>query len=204
MDVNRRPQWGRWVLRVRWLVCWPLSSAVSLGTFIGWRPAFEFWLPFPAIVFLLSFRLERPMVQRAPEVKIDMMGVFLAASAIILISLGFNNPEPVGGFWVLPPAQCAVPGGESSRSVSGTPPIFIVVAVSSIGQAFLMWTHRRQETGKTPLLALDVYGLTERERGRRSTRCLLSWRWSTALNFTDALCTSRSCKVVRLSLQRLP
>jgi len=34
-------------------------------------------------------------------------------------------------------------------------PILIVIGVV-LGQAFLMWTHKRQEAGKTPLLALQV------------------------------------------------
>lgn len=60
-----------------------------LGTFIGWRPAFGILIAVSAIVFLLSFRLKQ--TEGRPNVEIDMVGVVLAACAIILISFGFNN-----------------------------------------------------------------------------------------------------------------
>jgi hypothetical protein len=41
------------------------------------------------LVFFLSFRLKPD--QGRPEVQIDIVGVVLAAAAIILISFGFNN-----------------------------------------------------------------------------------------------------------------
>lgn len=117
-----------------------------LGTFIGWRPAFGILVAVSAIVFLLSFRLKT--TDGRPEVKIDMVGVFLAASAIILISFGFNNLNR----WGLGVATASAPFNLLGLSPA---PIFIVVGIV-LGQAFLMWTHRRQEAGKTPLLALDV------------------------------------------------
>src|SRR5215813_2313428 len=60
-----------------------------LGTFIGWRPAFGILIAASALVFLLSFRLKPD--QGRSDVKIDMVGVALAAAAIVLISFGFNN-----------------------------------------------------------------------------------------------------------------
>src|SRR5271165_7005800 len=60
-----------------------------LGTFIGWRPAFGILIVMSALVFFLSFRLKPD--QGRPEVRIDIVGVVLAAAAIILISFGFNN-----------------------------------------------------------------------------------------------------------------
>jgi predicted MFS family arabinose efflux permease len=117
-----------------------------LGTFIGWRPAFGILIAVSAIVFILSFRL-RPDHGR-PEVKIDMVGVVLAASAIILISFGFNNLNR----WGLGLATANAPFDLLGLSPA---PIMIVAGVM-LGQAFLMWTHRRQARGKTPLLALEV------------------------------------------------
>ena len=60
-----------------------------LGTFIGWRPVFGILIGLAAIVFFLSFKLKP--AQGRPEVKIDLMGVVLAAASVILISFGFNN-----------------------------------------------------------------------------------------------------------------
>ncbi len=117
-----------------------------LGTFIGWRPAFGILIVVAAIVFLLSFRLKT--IAGRPEVKIDMVGVLLAASAIILISFGFNNLNR----WGLGVATDNAPFNLLGLSPA---PIFIVVGIV-LGQAFLRWTHKRQESGKTPLLALEV------------------------------------------------
>lgn len=117
-----------------------------LGTFIGWRPAFGILIAVSAIVFLLSFRLKS--VAGREDVKIDMVGVVLAASAIILISFGFNNLNN----WGLGVATANAPFNLLGLSPA---PIFVVVGIV-LGQAFLMWTHRRQTAGGTPLLALDV------------------------------------------------
>jgi MFS family permease len=117
-----------------------------LGTFIGWRPAFGILIAVSAIVFLLSFRLKK--TDGRPDVQIDMVGVLLAACAIILISFGFNNLNR----WGLGIATANAPFSLLGLSPA---PIFIVVGIV-VGQAFLRWTHKRQEAGKTPLLALDV------------------------------------------------
>ena len=117
-----------------------------LGTYIGWRPAFGILIALSVIVFLLSFRLRRD--EGRPEIEIDMVGVVLAASAIILISFGFNNLN----HWGVGIAQTAAPFNIFGLSPA---PIFIVLGIV-LGQAFLMWTHRREEAGKTPLLALAV------------------------------------------------
>src|SRR5262245_34016115 len=53
-----------------------------LGTYVGWRPAFGLLIALSAIVFLLSFRLKRD--EGNPDVQIDMVGVVLAAAAIVL------------------------------------------------------------------------------------------------------------------------
>lgn len=117
-----------------------------LGTYIGWRPAFGILIAASALVFFLSFRLKS--VPGRPEVGIDFVGVVLAATAIILISFGFNNLNR----WGLGLATGGAPFNVLGLSPA---PIFIVVGVM-LGQAFLMWTHRRQPAGKTPLLALEV------------------------------------------------
>lgn len=117
-----------------------------LGTFIGWRPAFGILIAVSAIVFLLSFRLKSS--EGRPEVNIDLIGVLLAASAIVLISFGFNNLNR----WGLGLATINAPFNLFGASPA---PIMVVVGIV-LGQLFLMWTHKRQESGKTPLLALEV------------------------------------------------
>jgi predicted MFS family arabinose efflux permease len=117
-----------------------------LGTYIGWRPAFGILVVASAAVFFLSFRL-KPDHGR-PDVQIDLVGVVLAASAIILISFGFNNLNGWG-------LALATPNAPFDLLGLSPAPVMIVLGIV-LGQAFLLWTHRRQAAGKTPLLALEV------------------------------------------------
>jgi len=117
-----------------------------LGTYVGWRPAFGILIVLSAIVFLLSFRLTPEEGRK--DVGIDLMGVVLAAASILLLSFGFNNLNDWG-------AALAGPGAPFNVLGLSPAPIMIVVGVV-FGQAFFMWTRRRAEGGKTPLLALEV------------------------------------------------
>jgi MFS family permease len=117
-----------------------------LGTYIGWRPAFGILIGVSALVVLLSFRLKPD--QGRPETQIDLVGVVLAAAAIVMISFGFNNLNRWG-------ISLATPNAPFDFVGVSPAPVLIVVGIV-LGQAFLMWTHRRQKAGKTPLLALEV------------------------------------------------
>ncbi|WP_198669068.1 MFS transporter [Elioraea thermophila] len=117
-----------------------------LGTFIGWRPVFGTLIAVSALVFLLSFKL-KPEEGR-PEVGIDVVGVVLAATAIILIGFGFNNLTRWGLGLARPGARFEIVGLSPA-------PIMIVVGVFLL-QAFLTWTRRAQPQGRTPLLDLCV------------------------------------------------
>lgn len=117
-----------------------------LGTYIGWRPAFGILIAVSAIVFLLSLRMKPD--RGRPEVSIDVFGVVLAAASIVLISFGFNNLNR----WGLGLAGLNAPFDVLGLSPA---PIMIVLGVL-LGQAFLVWTRKRQADGKTPLLALEV------------------------------------------------
>ncbi len=117
-----------------------------LGTYIGWRPAFGILIAVSAIVFLLSFRLRS--VPGNADVGIDLTGVVLAASSIILISFGFNNLNGWG---------LALAGPNAPFNLLGLSPAPILIVLGiALGQAFLSWTHRRAAGGKTPLLAIEV------------------------------------------------
>ncbi|MBN8993959.1 MAG: MFS transporter [Rhizobiales bacterium] len=117
-----------------------------LGTYIGWRPVFGLLIAVSALVFLLSFRLKAD--EGRPEVKIDAVGVILAAAAIIFISFGFNN---LNG-WGLVLARPTAPFNLAGLSPA---PAMIVIGIL-LGQGFLMWTRRREAAGLTPLLPLEV------------------------------------------------
>ncbi|MEA2955013.1 MAG: hypothetical protein QOJ58_510 [Alphaproteobacteria bacterium] len=146
-----------------------------LGTYIGWRPVFGLPIAVSAIVFLLSFRLRSD--HGRPDVTIDMVGVVLAAAAILLISFGFNN---LNGWGI----ALATPNAPFSLLGLSPAPILIVVGVV-LGQAFLMWTHKRQQAGRTPLLALEVI---DSPQERAAVYALFSVvALEAALNFTVPL-----------------
>ncbi|MCC8948385.1 MFS transporter [Bradyrhizobium sp. Arg62] len=146
-----------------------------LGTYIGWRPAFGILIAASAIVFILSFRLRAD--RGRPDVQIDLVGVALAASAIILISFGFNNLNRWGLALATPNAPFDLLGASPA-------PIMIVLGVV-LGQAFLSWTHRRQAAGKTPLLALEVIDSPEERSAVYGLFAVVALE--AALNFTVPL-----------------
>ncbi|GGF71848.1 MFS transporter [Azorhizobium oxalatiphilum] len=122
-----------------------------LGTYIGWRPVFGLLIAVSALVFLLSFRLKPD--RGRPNVQIDMVGVLFAASAIILISFGFNNLNR----WGLGFAQAAAP-----FSLFGLSPAPVMIVLGALlGQCFFVWTRAREARGQTPLLPLSVLGSAE-------------------------------------------
>ena len=117
-----------------------------LGTQIGWRPAFGILIVVSVIVLMLSFKL-KPTPSR-PEVKIDIVGVILAAAGITLVVFGFNNLNRWGVGLANPAAPFDIMGASPV-------PFMIVVGIVML-QAFVSWTRRRAASGKTPLLALEV------------------------------------------------
>ena len=60
-----------------------------VGTYLGWRYAFGLVVPFSALTLVLSWRLKP--VPKERDVRIDGIGAMLAAAAVALISLGFDN-----------------------------------------------------------------------------------------------------------------
>ncbi len=117
-----------------------------LGTALSWRYSFGILFAVSLAVLVLSFRLKP--VSRDSGVKIDAVGAVLVAVSVILISLGFNNLNA----WGIVQAKPAAP-----ISLFGLSPApFMVVIGVVLGQAFLVWTHRRAKKGKTPLLSLEV------------------------------------------------
>src|SRR6516162_1183229 len=146
-----------------------------LGTFVGWRPVFGILVVLSAVVLALSFKLKPD--QARPEVEIDIVGVVLAAAAIILVVFGFNNLNRWG-------LAVATPNAPFNLLGLSPAPLFIVVGIA-LGQSFLMWTRKRQETGKTPLLALEV--LDSREERAAVYAMFSVVALEAALNFTVPL-----------------
>jgi predicted MFS family arabinose efflux permease len=122
-----------------------------VGTYFGWRYSFGLLIPFSLGVLLLSRHLTP--VEKVPDVEIDRLGVVLAATAMILISIGFNYLDD----WGLLLADGAAP-----FSVLGLSPALVMIVCGVLGvQLFIAWTQRRQAAGQTPLLALVVIESTQ-------------------------------------------
>lgn len=125
-----------------------------IGDLFSWRYAFGLVIPFTAITLLLSFKLKP--VPPLPGTKIDMVGVVLAAAAIILISFGFNNLNRWG---------LTLSGPNAPFSILGLSPAPVMIVVGVIAmQLFVAWTQRRQAAKLTPLLSLEVLD-SRQERG---------------------------------------
>ena len=120
------------------------------GTMLSWRFSFGLLVVVSVIVLLLSFRLKP--VKRQPGVKIDLVGAVLAAFAIILISVGFNNLNAWGFALAKPAAPISFLG------LSPAP--FMIVLGIVIGQAFFSWSQYRQKEQKSPLMSMEVLDST--------------------------------------------
>ena len=120
--------------------------AGSLGTWIGWRYPFGLLVILAACVFILSKQLKP--VASEPDLRIDGVGMVLAATAIILISVGFANISSWGLLLARPAALFSLFGLSPA-------PVMIIVGIV-LGQAFFAWSKRRMSARKMPLLALEV------------------------------------------------
>lgn len=113
---------------------------------INWRFAFGLLIAHAAVLLLLSFKLKP--APGNPGVKIDGVGVFLAAVGIITLTFGFNNLRNWGLLLARPNAPFDIAG------VSPAPAMIVVGA--AIVMSFFGWSHRLSKKGGTPLLALEV------------------------------------------------
>jgi MFS family permease len=117
-----------------------------LERFVSWRAAFGLLIAHAAAILFLSFRL-KPSVGR-PEIQIDIIGVLLSATSIIMITFGVNNIRNWGGL-------VASPGAPFDLLGLSPAPMLIVIGIF-IGTAFFLWTARRERLEQTPLFALKV------------------------------------------------
>src|SRR5690606_13577567 len=112
-----------------------------------WRITFGMLVLLAAGVLLLSGKLES--LPRQSGVGIDVVGILLAASAILLISVGANNLTDWGGLL----AGAAAPFSLLDMSPA---PIMILVGVFLV-QAFVSWSARYAARGGSPLVAMAVF-----------------------------------------------
>jgi MFS family permease len=117
-----------------------------LSTWVGWRYTFALLVVLAAVTYQISGKLS-PIKSKA-KVDIDKVGVILAASAIFLISMGANNLTHWGPLLAGPEAPFNI--WDMSPS-----PIMIIIGIFLI-QGFFVWSRKRQESGKMPLIALEV------------------------------------------------
>lgn len=118
-----------------------------LATALSWRYSFGGLFILSIAIFFLSFRLSP--VPRQPGIKIDLVGAVLAALAVILVSVAFNN---LNGWGVLF-ARAGAPA-----SVFGLSPAPFMIAIGIVlGQAFFVWSRRQEAESKAPLLSLEVF-----------------------------------------------
>jgi len=118
-----------------------------LGTFLSWRYSFALLAAVSLIAFFLSFRLKA--IPRHPGLRIDLVGAFLAAVAIMLISFGFNNLNS----WGLITATSLAPFDLLGLSPA---PFMIIIGVL-FGQGFFRWSVRRSGEKKAPLISMQLF-----------------------------------------------
>ena len=119
---------------------------VGFLAMVNWRLAFALLIVHAVAILVLSRKLKTS--EPNPNVKIDAVGVVLAAVGIILITFGFNTVRSWGLLLARPAAPTDLLGVSPA-------PIMILVGIA-VMTGFFAWTHRRAAAQKTPLLALEV------------------------------------------------
>jgi MFS family permease len=118
----------------------------SIATFVSWRLAFGLLVIHCIAILLLSVKLKAS--EPRLDLKIDVVGVILAAVGIILVTFGFNNVRGWGLLLANPSAPFNIAG------VSPAPVMIIAGAI--VVAMFFKWSQHRAAGGKPPLLALEV------------------------------------------------
>jgi MFS family permease len=142
-----------------------------LTELISWRWTFAALAVVSIAVLFLSVRLTP--IERQTGVRIDWIGAILAASAITLISLGFNSVNAWG---------LLVAGDAAPFEVLGLSPvpIFVFVGVVLV-QAFFSWMRRQRARNKPQLFEMEV--LDSREEIHASISLLLIGALAAGVNF---------------------
>lgn len=120
----------------------------TLGTLVGWRPMFFIVFGIAVLVFALSFTLRSD--RGDASIRIDFVASLLIGSAIVLLTLGFNNLNGWGAVAATEAAPFSILGLSPA-------PVLIVAGIV-LGQSFFVWTRRRMAEGKVPLIDLSVLG----------------------------------------------
>src|SRR5262249_49748437 len=116
---------------------------VGYVAMINWRLAFGLLIVHAAAILLLSFKLKP--AEGNPEVKIDGIGVVLAAVGVILVAFGFNNLRDWGAF---------LAGANAPFDILGVSPAPAMIVIgAAIVMGFFAWSHRTARAGRAPLLA---------------------------------------------------
>ncbi|WP_313556118.1 MFS transporter [Miniimonas arenae] len=147
----------------------------ALGTLVGWRPVFGIVVAIAAVVLVLSLRLRSDRGDAA--VRIDGVGALLVGSAVVLLTLGFNNLNAWGVVLATPAAPFSV-GGVSPA------PVLVVVGIV-LGQGFFVWTRARTAAGRDPLVNLAVLASPQERAAVYAMFLIVSME--AALNFTVPL-----------------
>jgi len=118
----------------------------TLERFVSWRWAFCLLIIHALAILIMSFKLKSS--EPRPEVKIDVLGVILAAAGIISLTFGFNNIRNWG---------LMLAGPNAPFEILGISPAPMLIAVGVfVFSGFLVWSRRRVALNKVPLLDLRV------------------------------------------------
>lgn len=143
----------------------------TIGAAVGWRIPFALLAVLSVVIFLLSFRL-KPIKQQ-PNMQIDWVGAFLAATSISLLSFGFNNLNAWG---------ILVAGSGAPFTILGLSPAPLLIIFGIVfGQGFFAWSRRREVANNSPLIALEV--LDSREERAATFSLFIIAALGPAVNF---------------------
>ena len=123
--------------------------AGALGAWLGWRYTFAVLACLAAAAYVMSDKLAH--IEPRSADRIDRLGAFLMAAAVVLIGVGADKLLEWGVLRARPDAPF------SWAAIS--PALLVIVCGVMLMKAFLSWERRCRASGRVPLLAPEIIGM---------------------------------------------
>lgn len=123
----------------------------TLGEELGWRWTFGMNVPLALILLVLALRLLPAAQPRSAGTQLDLVGVGLLASTVLLVMLPFvfttGRSDDVPARW------------------------FLLIGAAITGAAFVAWERRYARVGKTPVIDFALFRTSSYRYGVLITTC---------------------------------
>ncbi|MBT2501734.1 DHA2 family efflux MFS transporter permease subunit [Curtobacterium sp. ISL-83] len=146
-----------------------IGGMVAVGPLLGgwlttdfsWRWAFGINIPLGIAIVVGAFLTVRESRDTVHAGRIDVVGAVLSVVTSATLVFGLIEGRTYG--WWTPAERFRIGSLEWPASSSPVPVAFVVTVLAGVG--FVLWTRRRQRTGRSTLIALDLFGIASFRNG---------------------------------------